>query len=90
MTTQITLLTQEDCGLCEHAKQVLDRISADYPVTVDEVHLRSEHGRRLAEASGVLFPPGVLLDGRPFGYGRLSERKLRKALAGSHQLKEST
>jgi len=29
----------------------------------------------------VLFAPGVLLDGKPFGYGRLSERKLRRALA---------
>jgi len=28
----------------------------------------------------VLFAPGVLLDGHPFSFGRLSERKLRKAL----------
>ncbi|MGH9252739.1 MAG: hypothetical protein ACRD0W_24965 [Acidimicrobiales bacterium] len=28
-----------------------------------------------------LFPPGVLLDDDPFGYGRLSERKLRRELA---------
>lgn len=37
-------------------------------------------GRRLAIENRVLFGPGVLLDGRPFGYGRLSERTLRKAL----------
>lgn len=29
---------------------------------------------------GLLFPPGVLIDGEPFSYGRLSERKLRREL----------
>ena len=28
----------------------------------------------------MLFAPGVLVDGRPFSYGRLSERKLRRTL----------
>jgi hypothetical protein len=27
------------------------------------------------------FPPAVLIDGEPFSYGRLSERKLRRDLA---------
>ena len=89
MTTRITLLTQEDCGLCEHAKQVLARVSSDYPVTVEEVNLRTDHGRRLAEKAGVMFPPGVLVDDLPFGYGRLSERKLRKTLAARPQPKET-
>ena len=29
----------------------------------------------------VPFPPGVLIDGEAFSYGRLSERKLRRELA---------
>jgi hypothetical protein len=41
-------------------------------------------GRDLGARAGVLFAPGVLLDGRPFGYGRLSERKLRRALRRPH------
>ena len=28
----------------------------------------------------MMFSPGILLDGRPFGFGRLSERALRRAL----------
>lgn len=79
--SRITLLSQADCQLCEHAKQVLAEIARDVPITVEEIDLASETGRRLAAAAGMLFAPGVLLDGRPFGYGRLSERKLRKALA---------
>ena len=78
--TAITLLTQADCALCEHAKQVLARVGEDHPLDVTEIGLESEQGRTLAAQAGVLFAPGVLLGGRPFGYGRLSERRLRRAL----------
>ncbi|WP_328731912.1 glutaredoxin family protein [Streptomyces caniferus] len=78
---RVTLLTQVDCALCDHAKQVLARVGADHPLDVAEVGLQSEQGQRLALAAGVLFAPGVLLDGRPFAHGRLSERRLRKELA---------
>jgi len=78
--TAITLLTQADCALCEHAKGVLARVGADHPLEVTEIDLASEHGRALASRAGVLFAPGLLVAGRPFGYGRLSERRLRRAL----------
>jgi hypothetical protein len=78
--TEITLLTQEDCGLCEHAKQVLARVAVDHPLRVEEISLGSDRGRELAAGAGVLFAPGVLVDDRPFAHGRLSERKLRRAL----------
>ena len=78
--TAITLLTQADCALCEHAKDVLARVGADHLIEVTEIDLASEQGRELAARAGVLFAPGVLVEGRPFGYGRLSERRLRRAL----------
>jgi len=78
--TAITLLTQADCTLCEHAKQVLSLFGADHPPEITEIDLASEQGRTLAAQAGVLFAPGVLVDGRPFGHGRLSERKLRRTL----------
>ena len=78
--TQVTLLTQADCGLCEHAKKVLARVGTEYPLQVTELSLSSERGRALATRAGVMFAPGILLDGTPFGYGRLSERRLRRAL----------
>ncbi|QGK70259.1 thioredoxin family protein [Allosaccharopolyspora coralli] len=80
MTTHVTLLTQADCHLCEHAQQVLDRVSREYPLSITEVDLRTTEGHQLAAEAGVLFAPGVLLDDEPFAYGRLSERKLRKTL----------
>jgi glutaredoxin len=77
---QITLLTQTSCRMCELAKAILARLGNEYPLSVTEVDLRTEEGRRLAAEAGVLFAPGVLVGGHPFSYGRLSERKLRRAL----------
>jgi len=77
---RITLLTQPSCGLCGHAKQVLDRLGRDYLLTVTELDLTSPDGQALAARAGVVFDHGVLIDGEPFSFGRLSERRLRRAL----------
>ena len=77
---QVTLLTQDECGFCEEAKHLLDRLAQEYPIEVTELDLRSHEGERLAVAGGIMFPPGILVDGEPFGYGRPSERKLRREL----------
>ncbi len=79
---RITLLTQPDCSLCEHAKEVLDQVGADVALHIDTVELASAEGQRLAAYAHVMFAPGVLIDGVPFSHGRLSERRLRKALRG--------
>jgi len=81
--TRVTLLIKADCGLCEQAKAVLARVAADTPLEVETVDLASDRGRALAEEAGMAFPPGVLLDGEAFSHGRLSERKLRRALAAT-------
>lgn len=77
---QITLLTQNACALCELAKAILARLGDEYPLSVTEVDLRTDTGRQLAAEAAVMFAPGVLVDGHPFSYGRLSERKLRRLL----------
>jgi len=81
--THVTLLTKADCDLCQHAKAVLDRVAVDTPLRIETVDLASDRGRALAESAGMAFPPGVFLDGEAFSYGRLSERKLRRALAAA-------
>ena len=80
-TVSVTLLTQEQCKFCDEAKQILGRLARDFPMVVSTVDLASEDGRAMAVAGGVMFPPGLFLDGEPFGYGRVSERRLRKELA---------
>lgn len=76
-----TLLTKADCSLCEQAKDVLARLVSEGLLEVELVDLHTPEGERLAVASGMAFPPGLFLDGEPYGYGRLSERKLRRELA---------
>ena len=80
MTVEVTLLTQDACGFCDDAKQVLDRLAGQFPIAVTEVDLRTAEGERLAVQGGMMFPPGIFVDGEPFGYGRPSERKLRREL----------
>lgn len=77
---RVTLLTQEHCHFCEQAKDVLDRLAGEYDISLEEVDLATPAGQRLAEQGGVMFPPGILLDGEPYCYGRPSERKLRREL----------
>ena len=77
---QVTLLTQQACGFCEEAKALLDRLAREYPLDVAELDLSSPEAERMAVEGGVMFPPGIFLDGEPFAYGRPSERKLRREL----------
>jgi glutaredoxin len=79
--TRIVLLTKADCELCEQAKETLSRLAGELALTVEVLDVTSPRGQQLAQQGGIAFPPGVLVDGEPFSYGRLSERKLRRALA---------
>ncbi len=79
-TIAITLLTQAHCTYCDQAKETLGRLAADFPIAVSTLDLASPKGQALAEGNGVLFPPGIFLDGEPFSYGRPSEKKLRREL----------
>jgi hypothetical protein len=78
---EVVLLTREDCAFCGDAEVILGRLSAELPLSVRSVDFDSEEGRRLALTGGLLFPPGILIGGRPFSYGRPPERKLRQELA---------
>ncbi|SRR6266704_5395962 len=77
---EVLLLTQEQCSFCDQAKAILDRLGAEYPLSVRTLELLSRDGQALAEQGGIVFPPGIFLDGEPFCYGRVSERRLRREL----------
>ena len=83
MTIQVTVLSAPHCELCEHAKKVLAEVSADYDIEILVISDESEEGRALMMEHMVAFPPGVLLDGNLFSFGRLSERRLRRQLEHS-------
>ena len=77
---EVLLLSQASCSFCDQAKAILDRLGGEYPLSVTTLELASSDGRAVAERGGIVFPPGIFLDGEPFSYGRLSERKLRREL----------
>jgi len=76
----VLLLTQEQCAFCTHAKELLGRLATEYGFTVSTLDISTPEGEALAVRSGILFPPGIFLDGEAFSYGRPSERKLRQEL----------
>ncbi len=73
----VVILTQQHCASCDLAKAVVERLARKYPLSVSAVLLDSHDGAALAEDGGVLFPPGVFINGKLFCYGGLSERMLR-------------
>ena len=79
--TRITVLSKADCHFCDDAKAILDRLAPELELDVEVVDLATARGQQLAMGAGMLFPPGILIDGEPFAYGRLSERRLRRELA---------
>lgn len=79
----VVLLTKPDCDLCDGAKAVLARLQSEFDLRVREVALESEHGTLLATRADALFPPVLVIDGEPVLYGRLSERRVRKALSAT-------
>ena len=82
--TDVWLLSQRDCAFCEQAKKILGRLSLECPLVLTEIALESEEGRALALQHGVMFAPGVFINGSLASYGRPSERRLRRILTRHH------
>ncbi len=76
----ITVLTQPACAYCDQAKEILARLACNYAFEYGEIGLQTEEGRELAIKNGVMFAPGILIEGKLFSFGRLSEKKLKSKL----------
>lgn len=75
--TELIYVTGEDCHLCEHGRHVLDALG----VARREIDSESTESEALAAAGIPLSFLPVLTDGeRLIGYGRLSQKRLRKEL----------
>ncbi len=75
---EVVLLTREDCGFCHDAEEILGRLSSEFGIEVTTLDLDSPDGYELGQREGILFPPGILIDGRGVSYGRPSERRLKR------------
>ena len=77
---EVILLTSDDCGFCSDADEILRRLQSEYDFRLTRIDMGSPRGIELARGGRLLFPPGIVIEGEPFSYGRPSERKLRRRL----------
>ncbi len=77
---RVRLVTSEGCHYCGDARELLDRLQGEFPLDVEEVDLASPEGAALQRRWRAPYPPLLFIDDEYFGYGRISERKLRKTL----------
>ena len=86
----VTLLTKTECENCDRAKEMLHRLAQDLSFTIQYVDLDSPEGHDLAKSQGVIFAPGVLINGRMSNYGRPSERRIRRDIESSMRSRRPT
>jgi thiol-disulfide isomerase/thioredoxin len=77
---EIVLVSAPRCHFCDDTSKLLEDLSDAYPLSVRKVELASDEGIAIATRYRVPFPPVLLIDGTYFGHGRISRRKLVKAL----------
>jgi glutaredoxin len=78
----IVVLTQAGCVYCDDAQDVAARLAREFGLRVMSLDLDAPEGRAMADRGGILFPPGIFLDGDAISYGRPSERRLRRIVEG--------
>ena len=78
---QLTLLALPDCPLSAHGRHVLSTLAADGLLVWREVATGTPDGERLQHHAPDLLPALFDESGRLLAHGRLSERRLRRALA---------
>jgi hypothetical protein len=78
---RLVFLTAPDCAFCTDGRGIVQRVADELGLEYAELPWDSARGQALVERGGAFFPPAIYLDERLLGYGRVSERKLRKLLA---------
>ena len=79
MSSRLTLVTAIDCHLCDHARNVARRLASDFAINIDEISWESPEADQVRR-DGVPFPPALYAGDQLLGYGRISERGVRRRL----------
>ena len=81
-TIEVIVVASDGCHFCDDAEQVLEGMSAEFPIAVRAVDMLSAEGAELVRIHRPPMPPLVLVDGEFFSFGRLPRKKLRRLLEG--------
>ena len=79
MTSRLTLVTAAECHFCGHARSVAQRLAADFKTEINEIAWESPEADAVRR-DGVPFPPALYAGDELLGYGRISERGVRRRL----------
>jgi hypothetical protein len=78
--SEVLLLTSDGCSLCEHGRAVLSELAEQGLLSWREVDAESDEGCGLAAVAPPLRPVLFGPDGI-WGYGRLSQKRVRRRCA---------
>jgi glutaredoxin len=73
----VELLSREGCHLCDDARRLVERVTADAGLGFTETDVDTDPALR-AEFGDLV--PVVRVDGKELGYWRIDEHRLRRAL----------
>jgi glutaredoxin len=74
---RITLYTRPGCHLCDDARAVVERVSADLGEAFEEVDITTDHDLEDRFGDDI---PVTFVDGRQHDFWRVDETRLRAAL----------
>jgi hypothetical protein len=77
---RVTVVSRVDCHLCDVAKEVVARVADETGVAWTEVDVDADPALLAAYSDLV---PVILIDGEVHDYFRVSEQRLRQALAAA-------
>jgi glutaredoxin len=76
---RVLLVGRRGCHLCDEARDVVRRVTAEQGTTFTEVDVDADDELRAAYSDQV---PVVMVDGRQHDFWRVDEQRLRAALSG--------
>jgi hypothetical protein len=74
-------VTAPSCRLCERGWTVLVELQERFALSIREVDLLSDDGRRLIAVGRVPFPPALFAEDRLLAHGRLSAGAIERELS---------
>jgi Glutaredoxin-like domain (DUF836) len=83
VTGRVTLYAKPGCHLCDDARAVIERVCADLGESYEEISILGDP--ELLERYGEEIPV-TLVDGKQHDFWRVSEERLRAALAAGRPL----
>ncbi len=75
---QVTMYSKENCSLCTKAKKVIEELSEEFPLDLNEVDIYKDD--ELLEKYQIMIPV-IEIDGNEVGYGIIHKEVIQEYLS---------